>query len=107
MIPPSRPARNWVIVPSIDLHRYTQAGGVEDVQVGSRRNERHPLAGRRRRSAANLGNEHPAVGTAQIGEGGLTKPLNEFDDAFGGEGTICAPGKMLGADTERQRVADF
>jgi len=34
------------------------------------------------------------------------RACTSFDDAFGDERTACFPGKMLGADTDRQRVAD-
>src|SRR6266436_7861131 len=92
---------------SLTCLRDTQAGGVEDVHVLSRRNERHPLAGRRRFSTADLGNEQPAVYATHMGEGGFAKPFDEFDDAFGDERTACPLGKMLRTDTDRQRVADL
>src|ERR1700716_3911160 len=91
---------------SLTSLRDTQAGGVEDVHVLSRRNERHPLAGRRRFSTAGLGNEQPVVYATHMGEGGFAKPFDEFDDAFGDEGTVGSPDKMFRTDTERQRVAD-
>jgi hypothetical protein len=92
---------------SLTSLRDTQAGGVEDVHVLSRRNERHPLAGRRRFSTADLGNEQPVVYATHMGEGGFAKPFDEFDDAFGDERTACPLGKMLRTDTDRQRVADL
>src|SRR5467141_2642672 len=91
---------------SLTSLRDTQAGGVEDVHVLSRRNERHPLAGRRRFSTSDLGNEQPVIDATHMGEGGFAKPFDEFDDAFSDKRTVCSSGKMLRTDTERQRDAD-
>src|SRR5439155_776277 len=63
----SRPLR-------IVQRRDTLAGGVEDVHVLSRRSERHPLAGRRRFSTSDLGNEQPVIDATHMGEGGFAKP---------------------------------
>jgi len=76
------------------------------VHVLGRRHERHPLAGHWCFPAADLGNEQPVVGATYMGEGGFAETFDQFDDAFGGERTACSSGKMFGADTDRQRVAD-
>jgi len=92
---------------SIARRRNPKARGIEDVHVPSRSDERGSLARSRRLPAADFGHEQPIVGTAQIGERGLAEPLDQFDDAFHREGTICSATKMLGTDADRQPVADL
>ena len=89
------------------LRRNPKAPSIEDVHIPGRSAKRGSLARCRRLPAADFGHEQPVVGTAQIGKRGLTEPLDQLDDAFHCEGTICSAAKMLGTNPDRQRVSDL